>query len=676
MCDAHGATGQGHLQGTETTHEHREGPGHGHSHGPSLKRAVVVPPGPGLVSSLVPSLVPSRRAFLAGVGGAFVAAAAAPYVGASRAAAAAVGPAPAPAVLPSGLTAYRAAMHVHGSFSEGTGSWAQHFSEAARTGVSILVPTDHDWRVMQRNYGGVFHFSGLTEPTASGQYALVQRDTRDLAAGSGGTLVAEPAPADTTAGAGALHLVVGSAGALDALAAYEIDADDSSIDLNGTVIGRTLRLWCQLTSASTPDAYLAIQLALSRDPVNGLKTLTYRARTDITTRSMTVQGPDAIVDVPVTAGQWTEIVADLAADVDDAWPDLGRGDCGLHQVMLLGRSTSTSVVDGLLSFFSITTDPSYDPGSSLGLVLAPLRAAYPDLLVPVGLEHSVDQHLGQVGGSRFFYDYPPDTSAHQQLDDTVTSDQVAKIKAHGGVAVYNHPFGTTNTSPTGVARDQRVLQIMRRALDKKLFGADAVEVGYASRGMDLAGHLELWDCLSANGLVYTGVGCSDDHDGDDWLSQTNRFVTLPLAPALGGWHLRSALWRGRAAVGVLGDFTGGIDLSLNQKAYQGSVSIDPVDPADVIVVEGAGLPDGASVELLWGPVDMGGTGFMRPAVVATVAASDVSAGPVSVPATQGDAGYYRANVVAADGSVVAFTNPVYRAPGGAAWVPPGRQVGA
>jgi hypothetical protein len=641
--------------GSDDTH------GHGHSHEPTPPRAAVFPGRP-----------PTRRTFLTGVGAALAAGAALPVLGASRARADTLPTAVPAAVLPSGLTAYRAAMHVHGSFSEGTGSWAQHFSEAARTGVDILVPTDHDWRVLQRNYGGVFHFSGSTEPTPSGVYRLVPRDSADLATGSGGTLVSETAPADTSIGAGALRLVVQSAGALDAFTTYEVDSGASSNDLNGTLLGRTLRFWGRLTSASTADAYLGVQLTLSRDPANGEKTLTYRLRSDVTTRTATVQGANAIIDLPATPGTWVEVVADLAADFAESWPTLGAGDCGLNQVLLVGRTTSTAVVDGLLSFLSFATDPSYDPRTALASVLNPLRLSYPDLLVPVGLEHSMDQHLGQVGGDRFFYNYPPGTSAHMQLPDDVTLDQVAQIRAHGGVSVYNHPFGTTNSMPTGLIRDVILARIIARVLSNQLFAADAVEVGYASRGMDLAGHLELWDALSANGLIYTGVGCSDDHDGQDWLAQLNRFVTLPLMSALRGWSLRTALWRGRAAVGMLGDFAGALDLSINRAAYQGEVRVDAPDSSDQLIVEGVDLPTDSSVEISWGPIDFGGSGFTRSAVVNTVSGADVNAGGVGVPAPDRGPGYYRAHVVDAGGRVIAFTNPVYAVPGGAAWIPPGR----
>lgn len=193
-----------------------------------------------------------------------------------------------------------------------------------------------------------------------------------------------------------------------------------------------------------PTAYLGLQLSLSRDPLHGDKTITYRARTDITSsRAPVVTGSTAFVDIAVTQGQWCEVVTDLPADVLTAWPDSGSGDCGIHTITLIGIATKRQTVDGLLSLFELVPDPSYDPFSALSSVLDPLRAAHPSLLAPHGLEFSVGQHLGQIGGEEFFYPYPDETSAHSHLSSTVCKDQVAQIKFHGG----GWPASTIRSAP-------------------------------------------------------------------------------------------------------------------------------------------------------------------------------------------------------------------------------------
>lgn len=216
---------------------------------------------------------------------------------------------------------------------------------------------------------------------------------------------------------------------------------------------------------------------------------------------------------------------------------------------------------------------------------------------------------------------------------------------------------------------------MKQLLTNRLYGADAIEVGYVARGMDLPGHLELWDCLSANGRMLTGVGVSDDHGGTAWEQQRNRFVTIPLMTALDEASLTAALRVGRAAVGLLGDFQGVLDLSLNRVAFQGSAYVAAPDPADTVVVDGLSLPTDSVVEVVGGPVDFGDVNFVRPSSVATIPASALAAGPVQVPATGTDDRYYRAMVLDTAGRVLAFTNPVWVVPGGAPWVPASRVAG-
>ena len=44
------------------------------------------------------------------------------------------------------------AMHVHGSWSEGPGSWEAQFQQAATNGFDVLFMTDHDTRATAYNY--------------------------------------------------------------------------------------------------------------------------------------------------------------------------------------------------------------------------------------------------------------------------------------------------------------------------------------------------------------------------------------------------------------------------------------------------------------------------------------------------------------------------------------------
>ena len=59
-----------------------------------------------------------------------------------------------------GSTPLSLAMHVHGSWSEGAGSWEAQFSQAAATGIDVLYMSDHDTRATARGY--LTSLSGVT----------------------------------------------------------------------------------------------------------------------------------------------------------------------------------------------------------------------------------------------------------------------------------------------------------------------------------------------------------------------------------------------------------------------------------------------------------------------------------------------------------------------------------
>ncbi len=567
-------------------------------------------------------------------------------------------------------TAYRAAMHLHAAFSEVTGSLSGHISQAITNGVGIVVPTDHDWRIQLRHYGGQYHFSNWSEPTPSGYWSLLRRPgIGSLTATSGATLVSGgAAPGDQTAGAGALRLVAGSTKSSTAKVAYEVDSQTSNADAKGTVLGRALHIWVKADSTSNARTYLGLQLGLANDPGYGPKQITYRLRTDLTAPTQpTVTGGNAVIDVPVLRGQWFELVPELLADIAACWPSALPEDNSLNSMVLLAVGDKVTTVSGLFSYLHLETDPTYDPAAAYSSVLQHYRVANPGLLVPNGMEHSVDTHKCQLGGQQFFYAYPDtgDPSTHTSYGSAVAADLVAQIQAHDGVASYNHPFGIVTTSPPiGAKRTAALTAQMTAVLASKCHGADCMEVGYNSRGMDLAGHLELFDCLSANGAFLTATGVSDDHVGKDWLAQNNRFVTLPWMVGLTEEAFKTALRVGRASVGLLGNFTGSLDLSINRIAYMGQAYCRLPSAADQVVLDAYGLPSGATVSLYGGAVDFGGVGFQRPSKIADFGASSFALGSVSAPAVGSGPRYYRFTVQDSGGAVIAFTNPVWQIPPG------------
>jgi len=93
------------------------------------------------------------------------------------------------------------AMHVHAAFSEGTASMETHLDQAQKSGIDVLWWTEHDFRMVARNYPTVVHFDGLTE-TVSG--STVEWTPTNSGAGSAatGSIVTSPVSAVVPLGRG------------------------------------------------------------------------------------------------------------------------------------------------------------------------------------------------------------------------------------------------------------------------------------------------------------------------------------------------------------------------------------------------------------------------------------------------------------------------------------------
>ena len=566
-----------------------------------------------------------------------------------------------------GQRAYRAAAHLHGSGSEGPASWHQHFDQAVLNSFDVVVPTDHDWRVQLRNYGGEFHFADWRQPTPSGHYELRRRSaTPSLTTDSGGTLVSPASPKDATAGARSLRLVAASSSNASARLVYEWWTKTSNQDINGTVLGRQLKVDVRVDSLTSRKSNLSLAVTLSRDPVHGTKTLTYRLRTDLSTAPPpVVVGSAATIDVPLTRGAWTTVAPDLVVDIRRCWPSITAEDNAIGSIQLKATGSKTERLEALVSFLRLVADPAYDPLTDYDAMLARASARHPSLLVPTGLEHSVHRHIGQIGGRRFFYPYPGnDPSTHAHFTDAVAVDQATQIRSHGGFATYNHPAGTSDSAPTGAARQTAINSIVAKTLRNRIYGCDGFEVGYVRRGLDLSGHLEVFDGLCANGVFTTAMAVTDDHSGVDWAAQTNRGMTLPWMSSLSEAALLTALRGGRASLALLGDFDGGIDLSIDGVARMGQAYAVTPSAGQRLVVECYGAPKGSTMRVLSGVVDHGGVSFTRPTELALVPASALAA-PVALRMPTAPPCYYRAELVDAAGDIIAFTNPIWHLPAGA-----------
>jgi hypothetical protein len=564
-----------------------------------------------------------------------------------------------------GEVARTMAMHIHSSFSEGVGSMEAQLAEAARSGVDVLWWSDHDWRMAAAGYRTAVHFDSLAGEQEAGRAWQWRAATNGSAAAVSGGIVSSPvSPKDPSAVAGALRVSCVSAGT--AAASYRFLADTGGSRLNARSNLAGLRLGLEvLTQQAGPDAWLELLLQLSRRPAApGRSPVPYQLsyRFGPGPRGYQVAGTNGTVWVPVTTGAWTSVQLVPAQDVAALWPDIQATDNALFQLWLGATSRNGAASSGCFDYLTFHRDVVGAAAmASQRQLMGYYSGRYASVLQIQALEVSYyNEHLNWYGGSPAIPDSSTWTQAYPKSKTppyVLAAQQATLIHAGGGLASLNHPFGTgTGTGAGADVRHKIVsgLQAARPALD-------VIEVGYASRGADLRGHLDLWDTLLSNGWLLTGSGVSDDHQGEvgTWTKMRNRFATGAWTVHLNETSLVSALAGGRAYCRELGT-TPSLDLTVGGTARMGQVLVDPAASSQ-LDVQATALPAGSSVRVVQGSVDFAGTALdPTSATVATIAGSAFGAGgTASVVLDTKQSTFARVEVADTTGRIIAFSNPVW-----------------
>ena len=566
------------------------------------------------------------------------------------------------AVSADGLTARVLAMHLHASSSEGVGSVRSQLAQAASHGFDVAWFTDHDWRRRRMLFRQSYSFTA-NEVQLGGAWNVARMPTVGSAVrGSGGTLVSTPvSPNDPAGKKGSLRMRVTSTGTAAATVRTRINAEAASrANFRGRIAGRTLRVDVNPIRGGV-DAWGEVFLRLSHTPAlagrpAGVRTLRYRLRTDITTVTRSARGLAGVVDVPVQAAQWRTVELDPLADVGAIWPGVAPEDNSLNEIEFRAVSRRRREANYLFGYLRFVEQTGYDPVGVEAALLDRYRTEVPSVLGLNGTEISLGPHVNQYGGPQDPYEYGALANGlHTDLGH-IRADVVRHIHDLGGLACINHPF-----KPGEGTADITAEQLAGNLIATRLDGADLLEVGYASRGTHgtLAAHLAAWDAVSRNALFVTGNGVSDDHSGQNWAKQTNRFWTGTWTPALTEQGLLGALAVGRSYVGLLGSFTGSIDMALGA-APMGSVVLGPATTR-TLSVDVRELPTGAVVQVLRGEVDYTGTLEPRPNTVVEhqLGTTDVAEG-WSRDVDTTDECFYRVQVVdGGTGAVLAFGQPTW-----------------
>jgi hypothetical protein len=257
----------------------------------------------------------------------------------------------------------------------------------------------------------------------------------------------------------------------------------------------------------------------------------------------------------------------------------------------------------------------------------------------VGTELPDYDWLAEVGG---FLDDQGMLIDELAFRDFVTEYVVDQAHGRDGVAALAHPYGASPDSTGGVDRQVKLDELV--ALEA--WGADAMEVGYRSRGgHDLPDHLWLWDELAKNERFLTGIGVTDAH-GPGHVHGPNNFVTWIWADSSSKPDLILGLKRGRAYFGDILLFDGELSASTATGFEMGQIVVTDKS-SEEITMQIDGLQGGEEVRTIW-------DGVLANTYLGS-AGSFIQSETLPI----GDATSWRVEVWDSGGTAIVFSNPIY-----------------
>ncbi len=542
-----------------------------------------------------------------------------------------------------GGAALRLGMHVHGSWSEGLGSWEAQFAQAVSYGLDVLYMTDHDFRATAGNYlTSLIGVSWVRATTG----ALAQQAT--------------------TVSGGSIRLLAESASATAAASVtMSIQPKPQAFNrLRTSIAGQTLEH--TVTSARlTGGARYEVVLPLSYHPAAsgrpaGQYQLVYRFGATTTSHFTENGGLTGVVALPTpSAGSVQRLSPE--SDIALIWPTMLAFDNAMYGLSLVAKSPKKGAVADVavagVRFLRTQNAPAAITANQ-ARIISTYQPRFPGLTVRSTTEVSKSlPDMNPFGVPQYFPDY-----AHLPTNSDAWHQAVATdVHAKQGLISWNHPFGY-NTGPllAPADRDIKRRQLFASMMAVQHFGVDILEVGYRLRGnVDAATHIALWDTFSRNGTFLTGNGTSDDHSGQNWKNLSNGFATGVWATSRSDADVLVALASGRAYAAHFGRWPlGETDLLVDGTVRMGSISV-ATKATRSMAIWATALPVGGSVQLVSGPVDYAAAVDPGTVVVRTLAPSAFSGGVATVSVDTSSSRFYRVQVLASDGTIVGCGNPVW-----------------
>ncbi len=534
--------------------------------------------------------------------------------------------------------ALRAAMHVHGSWSEQEGSWEAQLFQAASNGYDVLYLTDHDRRQLAMGYLTSLSGAKWDPVVSTGRFS--QRAAR--------------------VSKGSFHLRAESAEALHpASVMVSIHARSR---FRTSVSGLTIKQKVDSLRLSE-GAHYELILTLSYHPAMagrpaGQYRLIYRFGAPVR-RWRADHGFTGVVGLPRPHPGSTQTLVPTR-DIAAIWPEMVAIDNGSYGLSFRARSPHRGAVCDVKVGsvrFTRSRSSAADVIADQAALLARYRRRYPSVRAYASTETSRTLPDMTPFGIRPWLPHYSTLSP----DRTVYHHQISKeVHRMGGLISYNHPFGYAIGPLLSAARQTA----MRRQVFTDMqavgrFGADILEVGYNVRGhVDCPTHLALWDTFSRNGDFLTGNGVSDDHSGQGWKTRKNGFATGLWATSTSQAALVHALAAGRAYAAHAGHWPGALDLLVDESVPMGAVSVSH-RTSRTVAVWATELPPGSAVQVIGGPVDYANHLDPGTWVVETLTPESFSRNVATVVVDTSKSRFFRAQVLNRRGRVLGTSNPVW-----------------
>jgi hypothetical protein len=523
----------------------------------------------------------------------------------------------------------------------------------------------------------VVHFDALTESENGLPLKWTQAKSGAFTSSSASISKTVASPLDTHAASSLKLSAVGSSSSFATLRSTA-NASSARQNLRGSLAGMTISLEVFPLSIG-PNGYLEVQIRSSNHPARagrpaGIYTISYRIGGSDAPGTHRTEGINGFVTLAAPTGAWKSLNLVPCDDIAQLWPDLQPQDNALYDFSLAVSSRSGATASGHFDYLRFQRPTS--PLDIQGQLMTAYASLFPTVVQMPALEVSnTDDHLNWFGGAVALPDYSPLPILPPPSDPAMTYGFVGTIHSGGGLASYNHMFGTAGGSLSSTAQETLRRTVAAKLVSSLVYGADILEVGYRQYGaMPLARYLSVWDVCSRNAIFTTGTGVSDNH-GNAWSSQSNNFLTWAWAADLGQESLLAALAAGRCFFADMVRFRGQLDLLVDGVAPMGSVSVSDLTSRH-LVVTATGLPAGGTVRLVTGPVDVPGPGTPYPGTaVQTFPASAFATGSMSITLDTTNAVFARVEVWDASNKLLAGSNPVWLlhvAPSGG--IPPARAV--